>query len=48
MFGMVGEAGCGGLDAIAGGSVTERVREAEVAVSPDVVLLAVTVSEATG
>lgn len=45
----IGVAGLGEPPAVAaGGSVTVRVREAEFAVSPDVVLLAVTVSGATG
>jgi hypothetical protein len=35
-------------DAVAGGSVTASVSDAEVAVSPEVRLLAVTVSVATG
>ena len=43
MVGLVGVVGCGWLNAIAGGSVTTIVFAGEVAVSPDVVLLAVRV-----
>jgi hypothetical protein len=46
--GLAGEIDGDGLEPAAGGSVTAMICDVEVAVSPEVILLAVTVSVATG